>query len=143
MNFTRGPAKAFCRNNVSSVMDAHRGEIVHWAGFDAATAEGATSIKARHANARLIAAAFNAATALDTAGYDAMACIEKMPEMMKALDGLSEALWYLIEGSRGVCSLHLNGDDAPWTELLAGGQFEEWLKALDKADAFLAKARKP
>ena len=33
----------------------------------------------------------------------------------------------LIDDSRGVTGLHLNGDVAPWDELLAGGQFEDWL----------------
>ena len=42
----------------------------------------------------------------------------------------------LIQGSRGVAGLRLNGDEAPWKELRAGGQFEEWLFAFD--DALLA-----
>lgn len=29
--------------------------------------------------------------------------------------------------SRGVCGLHLNGDDAEWSSLVTGGRFEEWL----------------
>ena len=33
----------------------------------------------------------------------------------------------LINDSRGVVGLHLNGDEAPWDELLAGGQYESWL----------------
>lgn len=37
------------------------------------------------------------------------------------------AVQQLINESGGVCRLHLNGDDAPWSELLAGGRFEDWL----------------
>ena len=33
----------------------------------------------------------------------------------------------LIDQSRGVVGLHLNGDVATWTELLTGGRMEEWL----------------
>jgi len=38
----------------------------------------------------------------------------------------------LIENSNGVYGLHLNGDNAPWDELLARGRFEEWLKDLSE-----------
>ena len=39
----------------------------------------------------------------------------------------------LIADSRGVVGLHLNGDEAPWDELLAGGRFEDWLKDFSAA----------
>lgn len=48
------------------------------------------------------------------------------------LDGL-RAVLELIESSRGVVGLHLNGDEAPWEELRAGGRFESWLAAFDEA----------
>ena len=41
----------------------------------------------------------------------------------KALKAVST----LINESDGVAGLHLNGDIAPWEELLEGGRFEEWL----------------
>ena len=39
----------------------------------------------------------------------------------------------LIDESEGVYGLHLNGDLAPWDELLAGGRYEDWLYDLSKA----------
>lgn len=39
----------------------------------------------------------------------------------------------LIEESRGVEGLHLNGDVAPWDELRTGGRFNEWLYKFDEA----------
>ena len=33
----------------------------------------------------------------------------------------------LMVASRGVCGLHLNGDDAEWSSLVSGGKFEDWL----------------
>lgn len=36
----------------------------------------------------------------------------------------------LIMDSDGVVGLHLNGDVAPWEELLTGGRYEEWLVSL-------------
>jgi hypothetical protein len=44
-----------------------------------------------------------------------------------------EAVTTLIGESEGVAGLHLNGDLAPWDELLEGGQFEEWLAPLSAA----------
>lgn len=38
-----------------------------------------------------------------------------------------EQMWELISYSAGVAGLHLNGDIAPWSDLLLGGRFEEWL----------------
>ena len=37
----------------------------------------------------------------------------------------------LIADSSGVYGLHLNGDPAPWDELLSGGRFEEWLAEVE------------
>ncbi|MAH46987.1 hypothetical protein CMI37_14260 [Candidatus Pacearchaeota archaeon] len=33
----------------------------------------------------------------------------------------------LIDESTGVAGLHLNGEDAPWSDLLKGGRYEDWL----------------
>ena len=44
-----------------------------------------------------------------------------------------DAVQVLINESRGVVGLHLNGDEAPWDELLAGGRFEEWLREFSAA----------
>lgn len=52
----------------------------------------------------------------------------------------------LIANSSGVAGLHLNGDEAPWDELLEGGEYEKWLRSLSQAKAWLdaesAEARK-
>jgi len=37
-----------------------------------------------------------------------------------------QAIWDLIKESEGVAGLHLNGDMAPWSDLLEGGRFEDW-----------------
>lgn len=39
----------------------------------------------------------------------------------------------LIDNSRGVTGLHMNGDEAPWDSLRTGGYFEDWLTAFDEA----------
>jgi hypothetical protein len=38
-----------------------------------------------------------------------------------------KAVYQLMRESHGVTGLHLNGDVAPWDELLQGGRFEQWL----------------
>jgi hypothetical protein len=60
-------------------------------------------------------------------------------ELAVARKGL-EAVESLINESRGVSGLHLNGDLAPWDELRTGGRVEEWLIAFDDA---LNAARSP
>ena len=45
-------------------------------------------------------------------------------KLLKALDDL-------MDDSRGVGGLHLNGDIATWDELCAGGRFEEWLGVIE------------
>lgn len=45
----------------------------------------------------------------------------------------------LIASSQGVFGLHLNGDPAPWSELL-DGQFADWLDAYFKAREAFRKA---
>ena len=49
--------------------------------------------------------------------------------LTKALKSVEQ----LINESRGVYGLHLNGNQAPWDELRMGGQYEGWLFDLDKA----------
>lgn len=39
-----------------------------------------------------------------------------------------KAVQDLIEHSKGVAGLHMNGDIAPWQELLEGGSCEDWLE---------------
>lgn len=41
----------------------------------------------------------------------------------------------LIESSHGVAGLHGNGDIAEWSEIMQGGQFEEWLLPLSETPA--------
>lgn len=41
-----------------------------------------------------------------------------------------DAVFTLIADSHGVAGLHLNGDVAPWDELLRGGHYEDWLAPL-------------
>lgn len=57
---------------------------------------------------------------------------EKDAELEQLRAGV-EAVNVLIESSEGVAGLHLNGDLAPWVELLAGGRFEGWLAPLSAA----------
>jgi hypothetical protein len=49
-----------------------------------------------------------------------------MEKGLMAVDGL-------INESRGVDGLHLNGDVAPWEDLRTGGVYEEWLRDYDAA----------
>lgn len=49
---------------------------------------------------------------------------------LKGLDAVQD----LINNSYGVAGLHLNGDVAPWDELLEGGRFEGWLKDFPVAE---------
>lgn len=67
--------------------------------------------------------------------------IAAAPELLAALEGLTADLSGLISDSYGVTGLHLNGDVAPWGELLPGGRFEDWLFSIDAARAAIAKAR--
>jgi len=65
-----------------------------------------------------------------TAGSAELAAIREENARLRA--GIV-AVQGLIEESRGVDGLHLNGDLALWEELLAGGRFEEWLKDFSAA----------
>ena len=50
-----------------------------------------------------------------------------------------ESVFDLINNSRGIAGLHLNGDDAPWDELLRGGRFETWLIKLSEFEEVTEK----
>lgn len=49
----------------------------------------------------------------------------------------------LIADSTGVTGLHLNGDFAPWEELMEGGRYEDWLLSLSTAQDFLKELNVP
>ncbi len=53
-------------------------------------------------------------------------------ELAEARQGLA-AVESLINQSSGVFGLHLNGDNAYWSELQTGGRFEDWLAPFDAA----------
>lgn len=59
------------------------------------------------------------------------------------LDMLLEEIEGLIGESRGVTGLHRNGDEAPWSELVAGGQFERLTTIPEAAALLLALGRRP
>ena len=59
--------------------------------------------------------------------------LNKALERVAELEAGIDAVESLINESAGVSGLYLNGDLAPWDELLAGGRFEEWLVDYSKA----------
>lgn len=62
--------------------------------------------------------------------------VVKVAEMQKRIAELEagiNAVSNLIRESGGVYGLHMNGDRSPWSEMLTGGRFEEWLLAFDEA----------
>ena len=48
-----------------------------------------------------------------------------------------ESVRGLIDDSKGVVGLHLNGDVAEWSELEEGGRFEEWLSLFNSAERLI------
>ncbi len=64
---------------------------------------------------------------------------EAAPELLAALSGLLSDIEALVRQSEGVAGLHLNGDVAPWADLLPGGRYEAWLATVADARAALAK----
>uniref|UniRef100_A0A6H1Z8N2 Uncharacterized protein n=1 Tax=viral metagenome TaxID=1070528 RepID=A0A6H1Z8N2_9ZZZZ len=74
-----------------------------------------------------------------TTADSALAAILKRVEELEAQNAVMReainAVAGLIDESRGVYGLHLDGDTSPWDELLAGGRFEEWLVDLSAAFA--------
>lgn len=77
--------------------------------------------------------------ALSQAAHDMATLIARQDEALKAADALAKDLGDLIAESEGVYGLHRNGDPSPWSELLEGGRFEEWLRSLA---AFTAARKK-
>ena len=69
----------------------------------------------------------------EAALMDAEARAEKAEAEVERLRKGIAAVSSLIADSSGVYGLHLNGDPAPWDELLSGGRFEEWLADFDAA----------
>lgn len=60
--------------------------------------------------------------------------------LREALGNVMGAIKSLCDESHGVAGLHLNGDVAPWGELLEGGRFEEWTEpAFSTARAMLER----
>jgi hypothetical protein len=59
--------------------------------------------------------------------------ITTLRQQLSAYRESLQAVSDLINGSYGVSGLHLNGDIAPWEELLEGGRFEEWLSPFSQA----------
>jgi hypothetical protein len=51
----------------------------------------------------------------------------KIPTPREALDRLIFDIKALAAESEGVAGLHQNGDVAPWSDLLEGGEFSPWL----------------
>ena len=49
----------------------------------------------------------------------------------------------LINNSKGVYGLHLNGKNAPWQTLLDGGEHEQWLWRLELAKNIAVETRYP
>ena len=56
--------------------------------------------------------------------------VERLQARVQELEAALAAVRNLINNSEGVAGLHLNGDVAPWDELLKGGEYEGWLGAL-------------
>lgn len=62
---------------------------------------------------------------------DALIAIETRRRVV-LVEGLL-AVEALVNESKGVFGLHLNGDPSPWGELRTGGRFEDWLAKFDEA----------
>ena len=62
-----------------------------------------------------------------------------LEELAGALEKSCDSVRELIDNSRGVEGLHLNGDVAPWHDLRSGGRYEGWLVEFDEALDILQK----
>lgn len=119
----------------------HRSHLCHacghiWRPADVAT-EGVRAIetvgKADKPLATSLATRLSAEKSrADKAEAEAKALREALKEVVSTFDDL-------IAESGGVYGLHLNGDNAPWESLIAGGRFEEWTSGLEVARATLAQ----
>lgn len=62
----------------------------------------------------------------DCTGDNLVFCLAQDVDSLRCyVAELKGALNDLVRDSYGVAGLHLNGDVAPWSELLSGGRFEE------------------
>jgi len=80
----------------------------------------------------LEAALENARGGQNTGDIEAAVAAIEEHKRKKLIAGLL-AVQNLIDQSRGVCGLHLNGDYETWDELRTGGRFESWLYEFDDA----------
>jgi len=64
---------------------------------------------------------------------------EKLVDRLELFEAGLVAVQELIDGSRGVGGLHLNGSEAEWDDLLEGGPFESWLGPFSKAIAEVSR----
>lgn len=67
--------------------------------------------------------------------------IENLKKENKILRAGIEAVKQLIDESYGVVGLHLNHEDAPWDDLLAGGTYEAWLADFSEALELMEKGK--
>ena len=75
---------------------------------------------------------FNKTRPIDSPNYKrqsdlmqrAHAAAEELEGQIHADASLAVEVWDLIGESHGVTGLHLNGDVAPWSEIVPGGRFE-------------------
>ena len=61
--------------------------------------------------------------------------VRELQARVRGLEAAVAAVRNLINNSEGVAGLHLNGDVAPWDELMEGGDYEVWLGALAAVSA--------
>ena len=66
--------------------------------------------------------------------YESAKEIERLRKKEKLFSKLAVDIRALIKDSYGVSGLHLNGDVAPWYELLDGGRYCEWLQSLSEIE---------
>ena len=71
----------------------------------------------------------------NTTDIEAAVCAIEDYKHRKLVEGLL-AVEALINESKGVFGLHLNGDPSEWSELRTGGKFEGWLYQFDDALEF-------
>lgn len=85
-------------------------------------------LKVREDDAEFIT---NARTDLPEALRRLEASEKRVRELEWASARLMNNVDELMFDSAGVAGLHLNGDVAPWEDLVEGGRFEEWLSGLE------------
>lgn len=63
-------------------------------------------------------------------------------ELYESLKALVTNINDLVNASRGVDGLHLNGDVAEWDSLLPGGDYQEWLFSIKRAEEIVSIAER-